>query len=140
MELFEKPRDCNFFPSYNYNEENIDDKTLIKELNNDIDIFKENCGGKAYDTIEEIEFAFVKLTRLKNICVFTNLKELTIINCPLNSLNGIENISNSLETLFVIGCELNSIEKSITKLKNLKVLSLGENKIKEIRNLHKYKL
>ena len=141
MELYsntiEKPRSSNFVSPY-INEENQEEKLNVKELNFDIDIFKENCMGKPYETIEEIEFAFIKLSRLKNINIFTNIRELTIIGCPIKSLNGLEGVNNSLESLFMIGCELTGIEKTLTKLKNLKTLSFGENLIKEIRNLHKY--
>ena len=140
MELYliEKPRDSNFLSAITI-DDNIaqDEKINVKELNFDLDIFKENSSGKSFESLEEIEFAFIKLTRLKNIYVFTNLRELTIISCPILSISGLEYINNSLEVLYIILCDLTTIEKTFTKLTNLKVLSLGENKIKEIRNLHK---
>jgi Leucine-rich repeat (LRR) protein len=51
-------------------------------------------------------------------------------------LTGLESLSQSLRTLRLINCQLTEIDKVFNKLKNLEVLSLAENNIRLIRNLH----
>ena len=84
-----------------------------------------------------LEFLFVHLNNLKNINIYSQLQELSIIGCTLDSVTGIEAIGTSLERLFIVDCKLTSIEKAFTSLTSLKFLNLGSNDIKEIKNLSK---
>jgi Leucine-rich repeat (LRR) protein len=108
--------------------------------------------------MEEVELLFApKIKSLNNFKIFKNLKVLSIIfpmisqeeeiqiknnnkstniNFTSFSLNGIEHVSHSLITLRLVNCNLKEIEKNFTKLKYLENLSLAENQISEIRNLH----
>jgi len=52
-------------------------------------------------------------------------------------LQGIEAIGHSLETLDVVGCELQSIQSCFLSLTALRNLNLGENNISQIQNLEK---
>jgi len=66
------------------------------------------------------------------------LKELSLVSCQIGEMNGIESLGNTLETLRIVNCGLELIDRQISKLRRLKILSLAENKIREIRNLQKY--
>jgi Leucine-rich repeat (LRR) protein len=55
----------------------------------------------------------------------------------IGDLRGLDSLSYTLETLRIVNCNLETIDKQITKLRRLQVLSLSENKIKEIKNLQK---
>jgi hypothetical protein len=80
----------------------------------------------------------MKITSLSNFHLFMYLKELSLVSCQIREMNGLESLGNTLETLRIVNCELELIDRHISKLRRLKILSLAENRIKEIRNLQKY--
>lgn len=85
----------------------------------------------------EIEITFTKIKTLSNFHIFLFLKELSLVNCQIIDLRGLDSLGSTLETLRIVSCNIESIDKQITKLRRLKVLSLAENNIKEIKNLQK---
>ena len=80
---------------------------------------------------------FTKIRSLNNFNLFLFLKDLSLAFCQIGDFKGIETLANTLEKLRIVNCGLESIDRQISKLRRLKVLSLAENSIKEIRNLQK---
>jgi hypothetical protein len=90
----------------------------------------------------EVEFLFSnKIFNFNSFFIFRNLRELNFIAPSYLSLDdklsthGLSCLTN-LKVLRLISCQLEEIGKVFTKMKNLNELSLSENQIKEIRNLH----
>jgi Leucine-rich repeat (LRR) protein len=130
----------NYLFIYLYMQENsfeIFTKRNEKEIVEMQKFFEENLEPNFMpDKIELLDFAFLgNLKNLKYFYIFKKLKELNIIFCELIT-EGLDIITQSLSILRLVSCNINEITKDFTKLKNLEILSLGENSIKEIKNLN----
>jgi len=92
---------------YNWNEQDIQSLTTLKELK------------KLYFNDTKI------LTSLAGIENFSKLENLSLYNCPkLQSLGDFDNFSNTLEELNIQSCRQITDYTTISKLKNLKYLVL----------------
>jgi hypothetical protein len=88
------------------------------------------------EKLETIELAFVtNLKSLKYFEIFKKLKEINIIACEI-SLDGLDNLPETLSVLRLVNCGISEINKNFCKLINLETLSLGENYISEIKNIN----
>jgi Leucine-rich repeat (LRR) protein len=87
------------------------------------------------EKIKNLDFAFLNsLKSLNYFHIFKNLKELNIISCELTT-DGIEMLTPNVTILRLVSCGIVEISKNFSKLRNLEILSLGENSITEIKNL-----
>lgn len=73
-------------------------------------------------------------TSLPFLMSFHTIKELTIDDCNISSLEGIENLSN-LETLIIKNCENLTDISSIKNLTNIKTIKINGTKISDISAL-----
>lgn len=120
---------------------NLTNQILLKEESEDFlkdfNMLKENIYPENFNpwNLETLELNMeMRIKNLKHFFIFKNLKEMNIIMCEIE-LTGLENL-DFLRELRIVNCGIKEIEKCFTKLKNLEILSLAENSIKEIRNLH----
>lgn len=123
-----------------HDEENIDKIIVENQITSEILIEELGLKKRSLSEIQELEIIFnPKIISLKHFYIFPRLNELSIISPSLDfhkfDILGLDRLQN-LTILRLLNCDIRDIDKGFTKLRNLKTLSLAENKIKLIRNLH----
>jgi len=89
-------------------------------------------------SVTDIEIIFSPIKSLESLKLCHNLIQLTLIKTQTVSIEGIEACAHSLESITVIGCELEIIENSFAYLVNLREINLSENNIPNIQNLNNW--
>ncbi len=80
--------------------------------------------------LEIIEFNITKLREIKELSLLTNLRKISMVECGVQSITGLENLSK-LEELNLLKNEISDIEP-ISNLKALTLLNISENQITNI--------
>lgn len=86
-------------------------------------------------TIDDLDLSMYRCQTMPNLHPFSNLKTLSIMNCPLNSLQGLSDLEH-LEELWLSNNALTSLW-GLGNLKNLKQLDLCGNQLTSSAGLSK---